>query len=293
MLPPGAGQLVLTLAVAAAVGGLLLAWSGGSSARAVRAGSAARRCWCVACRRLRLWLEQQRRSPPCTPEEQAAERRRVAFVATHRAAMDAGTAAGHYTALAIEAPTPDPPAWLAAAGHGRALPTALQLAQRRLAFALSQLSASGADHPLAASVSDDLVQSVGEALALRPVTPPPLRFTLAAEGGYALGAEDGAVVKPIEGLRDGRSLRLALCADEVMRTGRHCAAFTIVRMGPWNGMYIGVAKRHPDSTTTGTSGQDAAPAAGGFWAIESSEHEIKCSSLSLSLSFFCSCVASL
>lgn len=263
-----------TCVVAIVVGGLVLAlirgvWApapaagnGGAHRRASRLRVACRglcRCRTYTTRLLFSGKHPQR----SIPQEREAERRRVVFVATHRATLDAARTAGHYTALVITAPTPPLPTWVAessVAQYGYLIPTGLQLAQRRLAFALSQL-ANNDTNPFSV-VSEDLMHSIGEVLATLPVIPPPLRFNLAPEGGYILGGEDGAAVRPTEGLRYANSLRLAVCADEVMRAGRHCAAFTVVRMGPWNGMYIGVTKRPGSGQIT-----EDAP----FWGIESSK----------------------
>ena len=188
--------------------------------------------------------------------------------AADRAQLRRGCERGRYLALVKARPSVSPPRW---APEGC---SALQLAQRRLAFGCSQLASAGADgapyfwrgrlSPLS-GLSSDVVELVGRALAAVVYAPAPLRFAAScAAAGYDVDGEGGALARAIGSLaaQTGRlgdpKLRVALCAESPMGGGRSSAAFTVARMGRWSGVHVGVAR---------------APAAGAgespFWGLHS------------------------
>lgn len=171
------------------------------------------------------------------------------LAASNRAGLERGCRANQYLALITATPSPSPPRWQRGV-------SAVELAQRRLAFAYSQLSHAdgvpsffwrGRLSALAALLSGDVVELVGRALAEVDYAPAPLRFCRSAGSGYAIDSEGGSIARAVASLAQtaGRlgdpRLRLALSAEAPMSSGRSSAAFTVLHMGRWSGVHLGVA----------------------------------------------------
>jgi hypothetical protein len=199
--------------------------------------------------------------------------------AANRADLRRGCKMYQYVALVTASPSPRR-GWCSTLSH-------IELAQRRLAFAYSQLYASttSSQHgapffwrgrpSVLSALDSDVVELVGRALTAVEYGPAPLRFSAVTAGsGYDIDGESGAVARAAGSLAEtaGRlgdpRLRLAMTLDAPMCSGRNSAAFTVVHLGRWSGVHVGVAQCLHSEDAAGPS----------FWSLHSGtgwvEHDL-------------------
>lgn len=171
----------------------------------------------------------------------------------NRADIRRGCATNQYVALVTASHSPLR-SWCGALTH-------IELSQRRLAFAYSQLSASNTSSrhgapffwrgrpSVLSALNSDIIELVGRALTAVECAPAPLRFSSVTAGsGYDIDSENGAVARAVGSLAEtaGRlgdpRLRLAMALDAPTCSGRSSAAFTVVSLGRWSSIHVGLAQ---------------------------------------------------